>query len=137
MLIDGRPTRSCTTRVAAAVGKQVRTIDALTPNGHLHPLQEALLHQGAMQCGYCTPGMIMSGVALIAEARAGWPSAATVDVTKPFALADLSAKEIRERMSGNLCRCGTYPKVFAATLDAAQQRAQASVLVDLDTGTEA
>jgi nicotinate dehydrogenase subunit A len=65
VLIDGRPTRSCTTRVATAVGKQVRTIDALATDGHLHPLQEAFLHQGAMQCGYCTPGMIMSGVDLI------------------------------------------------------------------------
>jgi aerobic-type carbon monoxide dehydrogenase small subunit (CoxS/CutS family) len=102
VLIDGRPTRSCTTRVAAAVGKQVRTIDALATNGHLHPLQEAFLHQGAMQCGYCTPGMIMSGVALIES-----NSNPTED-------------DIVRFMNGNICRCGTYARIVAAIREASQ-----------------
>jgi aerobic-type carbon monoxide dehydrogenase small subunit (CoxS/CutS family) len=102
VLIDGRPTRSCTTRVAAAVGKQVRTIDALAPEGHLHPLQEAFLHQGAMQCGYCTPGMIMSGVALI-ESN---PNPSDDDIVR--------------FMNGNICRCGTYARIVAAIREASQ-----------------
>ena len=102
VLIDGRPTRSCTTRVAAAVGKQVRTIDALATDGHLHPLQEAFLHQGAMQCGYCTPGMIMSGVALIES-----NSNPTDD-------------DIVRFMNGNICRCGTYGRIVAAIREASQ-----------------
>jgi aerobic-type carbon monoxide dehydrogenase small subunit (CoxS/CutS family) len=102
VLIDGRPTRSCTTRVAAAAGKQVRTIDGLAPNGHLHPLQEAFLHHGAMQCGYCTPGMIMSGVALIES-----NSNPTDD-------------DIVRFMNGNICRCGTYARIVAAIREASQ-----------------
>jgi aerobic-type carbon monoxide dehydrogenase small subunit (CoxS/CutS family) len=102
VLIDGRPTRSCTTRVAAAVGTQVRTIDGLASNGHLHPLQEAFLHQGAMQCGYCTPGMIMSGVALIES-----NSNPTDD-------------DIVRFMNGNICRCGTYGRIVAAIREASQ-----------------
>ena len=102
VLIDGRPTRSCTTRVAAAVGKQVRTIDGLATDGHLHPLQEAFLHQGAMQCGYCTPGMIMSGVALI-ESN---PNPSDDDIVR--------------FMNGNICRCGTYARIVAAIREASQ-----------------
>jgi aerobic-type carbon monoxide dehydrogenase small subunit (CoxS/CutS family) len=102
VLIDGRPMRSCTTRVAAAVGKQVRTIDALASDSRLHPLQEAFLHQGAMQCGYCTPGMIMSGVALIES-----NSNPTDD-------------DIVRFMNGNICRCGTYARIVAAIREASQ-----------------
>jgi aerobic-type carbon monoxide dehydrogenase small subunit (CoxS/CutS family) len=102
VLLDGRPVRSCTTRVAAAAGKQVRTIDGLAPNGHLHPLQEAFLHRGAMQCGYCTPGMIMSGVALI-ESN---PNPTDDDIVR--------------FMNGNICRCGTYARIVAAIREASQ-----------------
>jgi aerobic-type carbon monoxide dehydrogenase small subunit (CoxS/CutS family) len=102
VLIDGRPTRSCTTRVAAAVGKQVRTIDGLATDGHLHPLQEAFLHRDAMQCGYCTPGMIMSGVALIES--------------NPNPTDD----EVVRFMNGNICRCGTYGRIVLAICEASQ-----------------
>jgi len=78
-------------------------------------------HDG-FQCGFCTSGQIMSAVTVIEEAAAGWPSAATEDVTKPFTIEDLSAAEIRERMSGNLCRCSCYPNIVAAVAEAARRR---------------
>ena len=96
VLIDGQPTRSCITRVGAAQGKQIRTIEGLASGDHLHPLQEAFLETGALQCGYCTPGMIMSGVSLLGKVP---------NPTEP---------EIRRAMEGNICRCGTYPKIVQA-----------------------
>jgi xanthine dehydrogenase YagT iron-sulfur-binding subunit len=95
-------------------GKHITTIEGLERDGTLHPLQAAFIEHDGFQCGFCTSGQIMSGVAMIEEARAGWPSAATTDVSKPFTLADLSPVEIRERMSGNLCRCACYPNIVAA-----------------------
>ena len=102
VLLDGQPVRSCTTRVAAAQGKQIRTIEGVAQNGRLHPLQEAFLHHGAMQCGYCTPGMIMSGLALI-ESNS-----------------DPSNDDIVRLMNGDICRCGTYARIVAAVREASQ-----------------
>jgi xanthine dehydrogenase YagT iron-sulfur-binding subunit len=102
-------------------GKRITTIEGLERDGTLHPVQAAFVEHDGFQCGFCTSGQIMSGVAVIEEARAGWPSAATVDVTKPFIFADLSAKEIQERMSGNLCRCACYPNIVAAISAAARE----------------
>jgi xanthine dehydrogenase YagT iron-sulfur-binding subunit len=68
-------------------------------------VQAAFIEYDTFQCGFCTSGQIMSAVAMIEEAKAGWPSAATQDITKPFTRGDLSPQEVRERMSGNLCRC--------------------------------
>ncbi len=96
VLIDGRPMRSCVTPVGAVGGKPVMTIEGLEQNGQLHPLQEAFLEAGAMQCGYCTPGMIMSGVALLSK--------------NP----NPNEAEIARFMNGNICRCGTYPRIVAA-----------------------
>jgi xanthine dehydrogenase YagT iron-sulfur-binding subunit len=79
----------------------------------------AFIERDGFQCGFCTSGQIMSGVAMIEEAKAGWPSAATADVTKPFRLSDLSSAEIQERMSGNLCRCACYPNIVEAVAEAA------------------
>jgi xanthine dehydrogenase YagT iron-sulfur-binding subunit len=95
-------------------GRRITTIEGLGRNGDLHPLQAAFVDADGFQCGYCTPGQIMSGVAVIEEAKAGWPSAATADVTRPFTPAELSKLEIRERMSGNLCRCACYPNIVDA-----------------------
>jgi xanthine dehydrogenase YagT iron-sulfur-binding subunit len=95
-------------------GQRINTIEGLETNGRLHPVQEAFIEHDGFQCGFCTSGQIMSAVAMIAEVRAGWPSAATADVTRPFTLADLSEAEIRERMSGNLCRCACYPNIVDA-----------------------
>jgi xanthine dehydrogenase YagT iron-sulfur-binding subunit len=117
--VDGRRVLSCMTLVAMQHGKRITTIEGLERDGTLHPLQAAFLERDGFQCGFCTSGQIMSGVAMIEEAKAGWPSAATVDVTKSFRLSDLSNTEIRERMSGNLCRCACYPNIVEAVADAA------------------
>jgi xanthine dehydrogenase YagT iron-sulfur-binding subunit len=112
--VDGRRVLSCMSLAIMQQGKQITTIEGLERDGKLHPLQVAFIDHDGFQCGFCTPGQIMSGVAMIEEARAGWPSAATTDVRRPFGIADLSLPEIRERMSGNLCRCACYPNIVAA-----------------------
>ena len=96
VLIDGQPVRSCVTKVSAIAGKQVTTIEGLEQSGRLHPLQEAFLETGAMQCGYCIPGMIMSGVGLLKK--------------NPHP----SEPDIARAMEGNICRCGTYSRIVAA-----------------------
>jgi xanthine dehydrogenase YagT iron-sulfur-binding subunit len=117
--VDGRRVLSCMTLAAMQEGKEVTTIEGLERGGELHPLQAAFIERDGFQCGFCTSGQIMSGVAVIEEAKAGSPSAATADVTRPFDFADLSNAEIRERMSGNLCRCACYPNIVDAVADAA------------------
>lgn len=102
VLVDGRPARSCLTRVGEIQGKEITTIEGLARNGRLHPLQEAFLDIGVMQCGYCVPGMIMSGVGLL-NAN---PSPTEV--------------EIKREMQGNICRCCTYPRIVAAVRKAAR-----------------
>lgn len=119
--VDGRRVLSCMTLAAMQDGKRITTIEGLERDGKLHPLQEAFIEHDGFQCGFCTSGQIMSGVATIEEAKAGWPSAATADVRNPFTLADLSEAEIRERMSGNLCRCACYPNIVAAVAEAARR----------------
>src|SRR5207253_3223036 len=114
MHVDGRRIVSCMSLAVMQEGKRITTIEGLERDGMLHPLQAAFVEHDGFQCGFCTSGQIMSAVAMIEEARAGWPSAATPDVTKPFTIADLSGAEIRERMSGNLCRCACYPNIVAA-----------------------
>ena len=96
VLVDGQPARACVTRVGALAGKRITTIEGLERDGRLHPLQEAFMAAGAMQCGYCIPGMIMSGVGLLRN---------NPRPTEP---------EILRAMEGNICRCGTYPRVIAA-----------------------
>ena len=112
--VNGRRVLSCMSLAVMQDGKSITTIEGLEREGQLHPLQKAFIEFDGFQCGFCTSGQIMSGVAMLEEARAGWPSAATKDVTKPFTLSDLSPVEIRERMSGNLCRCACYPNIVAA-----------------------
>jgi aerobic-type carbon monoxide dehydrogenase small subunit (CoxS/CutS family) len=102
VLLDGRPVRSCTTAVAAAEGKPITTIEGLEKDGRLHPLQEAFLEADAMQCGYCTCGMIMSALALLRQD------------------ADPSEEDIARSLNGNICRCGTYPRIVAAVRKAAR-----------------
>jgi xanthine dehydrogenase YagT iron-sulfur-binding subunit len=116
--VDGRRVLSCMTLAAMQEGKEITTIEGLEQNGVIHPLQLAFIEHDGFQCGFCTSGQIMSGVAMIEEAKAGWPSAATADLRRPFTLADLSRAEIRERMSGNLCRCACYPNIVDAVADA-------------------
>jgi xanthine dehydrogenase iron-sulfur cluster and FAD-binding subunit A len=92
-------------------------LKGLQQGGNLHALQTAFIEHDGFQCGFCTSGQIMSAVAVIEEAQAGWPSAATEDARKPFALRDLSKTEIRERMSGNLCRGACYPSFALSRAD--------------------
>ncbi|MEU1599777.1 2Fe-2S iron-sulfur cluster-binding protein [Streptomyces sp. NPDC005708] len=117
--VDGRRVLSCMTLAVMQEGKQVTTVEGLAQDGELHPVQAAFIERDGFQCGFCTSGQIMSGVAVIDEAKAGSPSAATADVRRPFSVADLSSDEIRERMSGNLCRCACYPNIVDAVADAA------------------
>ena len=115
--IDGRRVLSCMSLAAMQEGERITTIEGLEHDGKLHPLQAAFVEHDGFQCGFCTSGQIMSGVAMIEEAKAGWPSAASADVRTPFALAGLSHAEIRERMSGNLCRCACYPNIVDAVAE--------------------
>jgi aerobic-type carbon monoxide dehydrogenase small subunit (CoxS/CutS family) len=101
VLVDGRAVRSCLTQAASVEGKQITTIEGLERNGKLHPMQEAFLAVDAMQCGYCTAGMIMSGVGLLKKT----PNPTEADILRA--------------MEGNICRCGTYHRVVAAIRQAA------------------
>ncbi len=116
--VNGRRTLSCLTLAAMHQGDRIRTVEGLASGDVLHPMQAAFIEHDGFQCGFCTSGQIMSAVAMLDEAKAGWPSAASTDVRKAFALADLSKAEIRERMSGNLCRCACYPNIVDAINDA-------------------
>jgi xanthine dehydrogenase YagT iron-sulfur-binding subunit len=101
VLVDGKRVLSCLTLAAQCEDRDVLTIEGLAADGARHPVQDAFLHQDSFQCGYCTPGQIMSAVALLAEGRAG------------------SDADIREFMSGNICRCGAYPNIVAAVREVA------------------
>jgi xanthine dehydrogenase YagT iron-sulfur-binding subunit len=118
VLLDGRRINACLTLAVMHDGEKVTTIEGLGTPDHLHPLQEAFLHHDGFQCGYCTPGQICSAAGMLAEARAGMPSAVTGDLTRR--VITLTDAEMRERMSGNLCRCSAYPNIIAAIADAAQ-----------------
>lgn len=102
VLLDGKRVNSCLVLAVRAEGKEITTIEGLGDDGRLHPLQQAFIDHDAFQCGYCTPGQIMSGVALIAEGRAD------------------DEAEIRRHMSGNICRCGAYANIIAAIRQAAE-----------------
>ena len=116
-LAGRRRVNSCLLLAVMAQGTEITTIEGLAAqDGELHPLQAAFVEHDALQCGYCTPGQICSAAAVLGEAAAGWPSAASASVTGPVVL---DAAEIRERMSGNLCRCGAYVNILAAITDVA------------------
>jgi xanthine dehydrogenase YagT iron-sulfur-binding subunit len=105
VLIAGKRINACLTLAVMQRGKEITTIEGLAPDGQLHPMQAAFVAHDAFQCGYCTPGQIMSAVGLIAEGRAG------------------SDAEIRDQISGNICRCGAYPNILAAIKDVAGRKA--------------
>ena len=118
--IDGRRVLSCMTLAVMQSGRSITTIEGVARGAILHPLQQAFIDHDGFQCGFCTSGQIMSAIALLEEARAGWPSAATQNVSAPFSYDQLSASEIRERLSGNLCRCACYPNIVDAVAVAAR-----------------
>ena len=102
VLIDGKRMKSCLSLAALVDGREITTIEGLAQGDKLHPLQVAFIERDAFQCGYCTPGQIMAGVACINEGHAGSP------------------QEIRDWMSGNICRCGAYDHIVSAIQDAAR-----------------
>jgi xanthine dehydrogenase YagT iron-sulfur-binding subunit len=106
LLVDGRRVVSCLTLAVATLGKEITTIEGLAQGDELHPMQRAFVEQDAFQCGYCTPGQIMSAIACVREGHAG------------------GEEEIREYMSGNICRCAAYPNIVAAVKQAAPEIAK-------------
>ena len=118
VLVEGRRINACLTLAVMHEGQEITTIEGLGKAGALHPLQAAFIERDAFQCGYCTPGQICSAVGMMAEAEEGWPSAVTGDISSgPPVLGD---DEIRERMSGNLCRCGAYANIVPAIAEVAR-----------------
>ncbi|WP_288582884.1 aldehyde dehydrogenase iron-sulfur subunit PaoA [uncultured Methylobacterium sp.] len=115
VLVNGRRINACLTLAVMHEGDEIKTIEGLADGDHLHPLQAAFVKHDGFQCGYCTPGQICSAAGMLDEAKAGWPSTVTKDLTETVALTDA---EIRERMSGNICRCAAYPNIVAAIRDA-------------------
>lgn len=113
-MIEGRRVLSCLTLAATCENKKVTTIEGLANGDTLHPIQEAFLQHDGFQCGYCTPGQICSAVALLEEAKNGEASYVTEDIRAKPSSVQLSDDEIRERMSGNICRCGAYPNIVRA-----------------------
>jgi aerobic-type carbon monoxide dehydrogenase small subunit (CoxS/CutS family) len=109
VLIDGKAQRSCITHVGSVAQKQITTIEGLAQGDQLHPVQQAFLDLGAMQCAYCTSGMIMSAVALLQKNPTPQP------------------REIIDFMDGNVCRCGTYPRIITAIQKAAQAGQKSTV----------
>lgn len=104
VLLDDAPARACVTTVGAAAPRTVRTVEGLADGDRLHPVQQAFLAAGALQCGYCTPGMVMASVALLARERS--PNEA----------------DVRQALQGHLCRCGVYPRIVAAVRAVAKPR---------------
>jgi xanthine dehydrogenase YagT iron-sulfur-binding subunit len=115
VLVNGRRINSCLTLAVMHEDDDIVTIEGLGSPSALHPMQAAFVERDGFQCGYCTPGQICSAVGMLAEARAGWPSHVTADVASPEIV--LTDAEIRERMSGNICRCAAYPNIVAAIRD--------------------
>lgn len=101
--VNGKPVNSCSVLALDVIGKEITTIEGLSKNGELHPVQQAFIDHDASQCGYCTPGMIMSAVHLLNKNS------------------NPTFEDVKFALRGNLCRCGTYPHVFNATLDAAKK----------------
>ncbi|MFE2444337.1 (2Fe-2S)-binding protein [Streptomyces melanosporofaciens] len=118
LLLDGRRVLGCLALAVAHQGADIVTAAGLT-NGELHPLQQSFIAHDAFQCGYCTPGQIVSAAGMLQEAGAGWPSAASKDLGATDVVLD--DDEIAERMSGNLCRCAAYANIVPAIAEVAHR----------------
>jgi xanthine dehydrogenase YagT iron-sulfur-binding subunit len=121
VLVDGQRIYSCLSLAVMQEGKQITTVEGLTKGDVLHPVQAAFIDNDGFQCGYCTPGQICATVGLLNEMKQGCASAVTPDLQRPPQLAQLSELEIRERLSGNLCRCSAYNGIVAAVQQVAGQ----------------
>ena len=122
VIAGGRRINSCLSLALVHEGDQVTTIEGIATGDQLHPVQQAFLDHDGYQCGYCTPGQILSAVALLDEVKREQPSQVTPNLRQPGPVV-LSPEEIKERMSGNLCRCGAYPGIVAAVQQAYRQSA--------------
>ena len=123
ILLNGRRINACLSLAVMHEGDEIVTIEGLGDPDALHPVQAAFVRHDGYQCGYCTPGQIVSAVGVLGEAKQGWPSAATADLqTAP----KLDGAEIRERMSGNICRCAAYINIAAAVREVAEQEGVAA-----------
>jgi xanthine dehydrogenase YagT iron-sulfur-binding subunit len=114
VIVEGRRITSCLTLAAMHDGDSITTVEGLGTPGNMHPMQAAFVKHDGYQCGYCTPGQICSAVAMLDEVKAGIPSHASADLMTP---PDLTPAEIRERMSGNICRCGAYSNIVDAIIE--------------------
>jgi xanthine dehydrogenase YagT iron-sulfur-binding subunit len=124
VIVNGRRVNSCLTLAVSVDGDKITTIEGLSSGNELHPMQHAFVEHDAFQCGYCTPGQICSVVAALDEVHAGVPSAVTPNL-KSAAAIQLTDDEIRERMAGNICRCGAYPNIVTAVRTVYQSGRQA------------
>jgi xanthine dehydrogenase YagT iron-sulfur-binding subunit len=120
MIVDGRRINSCLTLAVMHQDANVMTIEGLGKPGDLHPMQAAFVKHDGYQCGFCTPGQICSSVAVIAEIKSGIPSYVSADLNGAYEVTDA---EIRERMSGNICRCGAYSNIVEAITEVAGKQA--------------
>ena len=127
VMIDGRRVLSCLTFAAACEDREVTTIEGLANGNDLHPMQASFIKHDGFQCGYCTPGQICSAVALMSEAKNGEASYVTNNARQTGKDIKLSNEEIRERMSGNICRCGAYPNIVDAIREVHGDKAVAQV----------
>jgi xanthine dehydrogenase YagT iron-sulfur-binding subunit len=119
VLVNGSRVNSCLTLAVTQDGSQITTIEGLATSAGLHPMQAAFIEHDGFQCGFCTSGQICSAVAMLNEWRKGMPSA----VNPRDSHAELNDAEVRERMAGNICRCGAYPNIVAAVRDVHQNAA--------------
>jgi xanthine dehydrogenase YagT iron-sulfur-binding subunit len=116
VLVDGERINSCLALAVQYQGRRITTVEGLAEAGELHPLQRAFVVHDGFQCGYCTPGQLCSAIGMMGEARRGMPSVVTQDLAAPVAMT-LDREELRERMSGNLCRCGAYNGIVDAIVE--------------------
>ena len=127
VIVDGRRVLSCLTLAATCSDKEVTTVEGLAKGNELHPMQASFIKHDGFQCGYCTPGQICSAVALMDEAKNGEASYVTGNGRETGKAVMLSVEEIRERMSGNICRCGAYPNIVDAIREVHGDKAVAQV----------
>ena len=122
VLVDGERINSCLALAVQYQGRDITTVEGLAGPDGLHPLQQAFVEHDGFQCGYCTPGQLCSAVGMMGEARRGMPSVVTVNLCKPTV--ELDHDELRERMSGNLCRCGAYNGIVEAIAETYEAESQ-------------
>ena len=122
VLLAGRRVNSCLALAVAFEDEEIVTVEDLAEDGGLHPMHRSFIEHDAFQCGYCTPGQIVSAIGMLEEANAGWPSSVTADLDADEIV--LTDEEIRERMSGNLCRCAAYVNIVSAISETAEGEAR-------------